>query len=322
VDILFYEILNFALSKKLFYKNQKIGIGVSGGGDSVLLFYFFKNIQKEFNLDLVVLHFNHKIRPDSDDDEVFVENLAKKHNVYFFSDRADVLEISRQKNTNLEEQARLLRYDFFNKCKKKFNLDKIATAHTKNDLIETFLINLIRGSSLDGLVSLKPSRAFYIRPMLFLEKAQIINYLNENNLHYKTDTTNFDTNYTRNKIRIELMETLKIYNPNILSTLYKEIELLSIDSQSLNYIAFENFAQSCTFLKNKALINLKFLSNDYAISSRVLKKAVSKITGSYYSLSYNNINRLMDVIKSNKILVLRKHIKAYKQNNFLIIEKL
>ncbi|MGC8706915.1 MAG: ATP-binding protein, partial [Desulfurella sp.] len=91
MDILFYEILNFALSKKLFYKNQKIGIGVSGGGDSVLLFYFFKNIQKEFNLDLVVLHFNHKIRPDSDDDEVFVENLAKKHNVYFFSDRADVL---------------------------------------------------------------------------------------------------------------------------------------------------------------------------------------------------------------------------------------
>ncbi len=319
---LFTKVLEFALSKKLFYKGYKIGIGVSGGGDSVFLLHFFENIKRIFDLDLVVLHFNHKIRLDSDDDEFFVKNLAKKYEIKFFSECADVVKISKQNKTNLEEQARILRYKFFNKYKQILNLDKVATAHTKNDLIETFLINLIRGSSLEGLVSLKPFRDFYIRPMLCIEKTEIIDYLNENNLQYKTDTTNFDMNYTRNRIRIELIEILKTYNPNIVSTLYKEIELLDSDSQVLNYIAFENFIHSCECFGSKAKLNLKLLSKNYSIRSRVLKMTVSKITGLPYSLSFVNINRLIDAIESNKILVLRKLLKAYKQGDYLIVEKL
>ncbi|MGB9756035.1 MAG: tRNA lysidine(34) synthetase TilS, partial [Desulfurella sp.] len=246
----------------------------------------------------------------------------KKHNVYFFSDRADVLKISRQKNTNLEEQARLLRYDFFNKCKDKFNLDKIATAHNKNDLVETFLINLIRGSSLDGLTSLKSSRQFYIRPILCIEKSRILNYLHKNNLEYKTDITNFDTSYKRNKIRLELLETLKSYNPNILSTLFREVELLSNDRDFLNKVAYENYLKAAFFYEGKAIINTEILSTNYSIKSRVLKMAVSKITNDFYSLSFQNINRLIETIDLGKILVLRKRFKAYKINNLLIIEKI
>ncbi|WP_158090517.1 tRNA lysidine(34) synthetase TilS [Desulfurella amilsii] len=319
---LFDEILDFALAKKLFYKNQKIGIAISGGSDSVLLFYFFEHIKKAFDLDLLLLHFNHKIRLDSDADEHFVESLAKYYSVELYKENKDVLKISQDNKKGLEEQARILRYDFFKRCKENFNLDKIAVAHTKNDLVETFLINLIRGSSLDGLSSLKPSRDFYIRPMLIIEKSQILNFLNENNLQYRTDTTNFDTKYKRNKVRLELIETLKTYNPNIISTLYKEIEMLSDDAALLNNLTYENFVESTVCFASKAIINLKILSSDYAIKSRVLKLAVKKITNSYYSLSFININRLINTIENGKTLVLRKLIKATKKENFLIIEKI
>lgn len=319
---LFDEILDFALTKRLFYKNQKIGIAVSGGSDSVLLFYFFKHIKKAFNLDLLLLHFNHKIRPDSDADEQFVEYLAKENSIELCKESKDVPKISKESKKGLEEQARILRYDFFKRCRENFNLDKIATAHTKNDLVETFLINLIRGASLDGLSSLKPSRDFYIRPMLSIEKTQILNFLCKNNLKYRTDTTNFDTKYKRNKVRLELIETLKVYNPNIISTLYKEIEMLNTDAQFLNKLAFENFIESTVYFSNKAIIDLNILSSDYAIKSRVLKLAVKKITHSCYSLSFVNVNRLISTIENGKALVLRKLIKASKNGNYLIIEKL
>jgi tRNA(Ile)-lysidine synthase len=322
VSKLFDEILDFALRKKLFYKNQKIGIAISGGGDSVLLFHFFKHIKKTFNLDLVLLHFNHKIRSDSDEDEQFVESLAKRYNFELYKESKDVIKFSQDNKKGIEEQARVLRYDFFKSCKENFNLDKIATAHTKNDLVETFLINLIRGASLDGLSSLKPIRDFYIRPILSIEKSQILNFLDEHNLQYRTDITNFDTKYKRNKVRLELIETLKTYNPNIISTLYKEIEMLNADAKFLDKLAYENFVESTVCFPNKAIINLSILSNDYAIKSRVLKLAVKKITHSYYSLSFVNINRLINTIENDKTVVLRKLIKASKMQNFLVIERL
>ncbi len=319
---IFREILNFSIAKKLFYKNQRIGIALSGGSDSVALFYFFYQIKIDFNLDLTLLHFNHKIRSDSDDDEKFVESLAKTYGVKFYTESKNVYEISKKDKKNLEEQARLLRYEFFEQCKKKFNLDKIATAHTKNDLVETLLINLIRGSSLDGLVSLKPHRDFYIRPMLCIEKSQIISFLNENNLHYKTDSSNFDTHFTRNKIRLELLELLKDYNPNIVSTLFNTIELIDYDSYYLNKLSYKNFIESTNFVSNKAIINIQILSDNYAIKSRVIKFTLKKLLNTNYSLSSININRIVDAIKSKRIVFLRKLIKAYTTSNFLIIEKL
>lgn len=319
---IFYEILDFSLQKKLFYKNQSIGIAVSGGSDSVFLFYFFEFIKKKYNLNLAILHFNHNIRKNAFDDERFVELLAKKHNVKFCKESQDVPTIAKQNKRSLEDQARISRYEFFKKTKEKLNLDKIATAHTKNDLAETFLINLIRGSSLDGLTSLKPNRQFYIRPMLCIEKNQILNYLHKNNLEYRTDTTNFDTSYTRNKVRLELLETLKAYNSNIIDTLFREIKLLSNDRDFLNNVAYENFLEAVNFYSGKAIINTEILSTNDAIKSRVLKMAASKITNDFYSLSFQNINRLAEIIESGKILVLRKKIKAYKIKNLLIIEKI
>jgi tRNA(Ile)-lysidine synthase len=146
--------------------------------------------------------------------------------------------------------------------------------------------------------------------------------LDEHNLQYRTDITNFDTKYKRNKVRLELIETLKTYNPNIISTLYKEIEMLNADAKFLDKLAYENFVESTVCFPNKAIINLSILSNDYAIKSRVLKLAVKKITHSYYSLSFVNINRLINTIENDKTVVLRKLIKTSKMQNFLVIERL
>jgi len=322
VDKIFEEILIFSLTKKLFCKNQCIGIAVSGGSDSVALLHFFYHIKSDFNLDLIVLHFNHKIRQDSDDDEKFVESLAKSYGIKFYTESKNVYEISKKNKKSLEEQARLLRYGFFEQCRKKFNLDKIAIAHTKNDLVETFFINLLRGSSLDGLVSLKPHRDFYIRPMLCIEKSQIISFLNEHNLKYKTDSTNFDTYYTRNRVRLELLELLKNYNPNIVSTLFNTIELLGYDSCLLNKLSYENFIESTSFSSNKAFINTQTLSKNYSIKSRVIKMTLKKLLDTNYSLSSININRIVDAIDSKRTVFLRKLLKAYKTDNFFIIERL
>lgn len=173
-------------------------VAVSGGVDSVALLHM---LQADKNLALVVAHFDHGIRPDSADDARFVSDLAKKLNLPFTSGREEL-------GLNASEAlAREHRYEFLKKTREKFKADAIVTAHHQDDLLETALLNVLRGTKRRGLVSLKSTESIK-RPLLSTSKQQIKEYARQHELEWREDPTNSGMHYKRNQIRAVLAKTL------------------------------------------------------------------------------------------------------------------
>ncbi len=316
------KLKNFANKYKLLIKNTKIGIAISGGPDSVFLLNLLHAVKNELNLSLYVLHFNHKIRKKADEDEIFVKELAKKLKIPFFTQALDVIEFKRKTGLSLEHAARIKRYEFFSNAKAKLKLDFIATGHTKDDFVETLLMNLIRGSSIDGLVSLKPRRDYFIRPILAFSKSEIEVWLINNNIEFRRDETNLDKNYTRNKIRLELIPHLEEFNPNIKETLFRFGMILLEDVTYINKKIETEIVKHVKFIDNKAIIDLSNFDSNPSLIKRTLSEVTKKILDSDYSLSYENLERLKDTINTGKQTHLRKLIKAKKEKGTVIIERI
>jgi tRNA(Ile)-lysidine synthase len=197
-------------------------IAVSGGPDSVALLRLFVELRQ--NGDLIVAHLNHRLRgPDSDADEDFVQNLAKEFALPFHSKRADVAELARSRGENLENAARQVRYDWFTEIAASVGAGWVATGHTADDQAETVLHRLLRGSGLQGLSGIPPRRELapgvdLIRPLLGESRAEVLAYLVDNKQEFRSDASNLDLAFTRNRIRRELLPVLaKDYNPAIVS---------------------------------------------------------------------------------------------------------
>ena len=175
-------------------------IAVSGGVDSVVLLDL---LAQDDGLKLIVAHFDHGIRTDSADDAQFVKELATKYNLPFEQERAELGPDAS------ESEARQKRYDFLRRVATKYNADALITAHHQDDLIETSMINIVRGTGRHGLTSLK-SRQGMLRPMLSIPKHELIAYAKEKKLDWREDSTNSDTKYLRNKIRHEVVTKMTL----------------------------------------------------------------------------------------------------------------
>ena len=315
------KLRDFANKHNLLPSGSKIGTAVSGGPDSVFLLTMLNAIKSDFNLNITVLHFNHNIRKEANEEEKFVKELSKKLSLNIFTGSENVMELSQKQKLSLEHAARIKRYEFFNEAKRVLNLDYIATGHTMNDFTETFLMNLIRGSSLDGLVSLKPKRDFFIRPIFAFTKEEILHFLKTNNIEFKTDKSNYDTKFIRNKIRLDLIDKLKELNPNIIETIFREGMLILKDVEYIKNETEINMVKSVKFSKNKAIFDIIQSNQNTNIISRTLSITIKKLLNSDYSLSSKNIKRLEETVKLGKTTHLRGKIKAKKLNNKVIIEK-
>ena len=191
-------------------KGDRIVIGVSGGADSVCLFHVLLELKEEYELTLFAVHINHCLRgEEADQDEEYVRNLCLKNNTAFYGIRADVSQISKEKGLSFEEGGRLVRYEEFYRVLKENNCNKIAIAHNKNDNAETFLFHLFRGSGLSGLRGIPPVRDEIIRPLLYVTREEIENYLSLRRIEYCNDATNEENDYSRNKIRNQILSYAK-----------------------------------------------------------------------------------------------------------------
>ncbi len=311
----------FVSDYNLIEKGSKIGVAVSGGPDSVFLLKVLHELKSFYNLKLIVLHFNHQIRKEAKNEEIFVKQLANRFNLPIKVERGDVLKFKSKMRMSLEDAARQKRYEFFEMAKRDLNLDLIATGHTKNDFIETFIMNLLRGSTLDGLVSLKPKRGYFIRPIIFFSKDEIICFLQKMGLEFIVDSSNLNRKFTRNRIRHELIEELKKYNPNIIDTLFREGMSLLEDSAYLKRQTELELIKTTSISPQKATIHLTKINKNPTIIKRVISETVKRFLNSDYSLSSENIKRILETAKSGKKTHLRKLIKAHKKGNCLIIEK-
>jgi tRNA(Ile)-lysidine synthase len=181
---------------------RHVTAGVSGGADSVCMLHMLARLRTEKRFDLTVVHIHHGIRgKEADEDMAYVENCCRKWEVEVRSFCYPVEKLAEEWRMSDEEAGRKVRYDTFRQVLQEQGGGKIAVAHNRDDSSETFLLNLFRGSGLQGLTGIHPVRGDIIRPVLCLDRKEILEYLEEEGIDYRTDSTNGEDVYTRNKIR-------------------------------------------------------------------------------------------------------------------------
>ena len=196
-------------------KSKYVVAAISGGPDSMYLLNILQNLQTKIGYKLVVAHVHHNLRVESDEEAIKLEEYCKNNNLIF-----EMMKIENYPNNKFsEEVARKARYSFFDEIIKKYNSDILFTAHHGDDQVETILMRLTRGSNLKGYAGIEKisrDRGYKIvRPLLYLTKEQIINYLDNKNIWYAVDKSNSDPKYTRNRYRKNILPELKKENKNI-----------------------------------------------------------------------------------------------------------
>ena len=197
----------------LFTQGDRIAVGVSGGADSVALLRFLAQVSGQFGWRLTVCHVHHGLRgTEADRDEQFVRELAGQLGLPYAVRHIDAAALALENHLSVEEAGRDARYAFFAETAGEGG--RIATAHTLDDTIETVLMNLIRGTGLHGLCGIPRIRGNIVRPLLDVTRAEVEEYLALLGQPYCTDSTNLSDDYTRNRVRHDILPRLRELNPN------------------------------------------------------------------------------------------------------------
>lgn len=203
-------VQNYINKHNMIQEGDRIVIGVSGGADSVCLFHVLQKLVPVHGLTLFAVHVNHCIRgEEADGDEAFVKKLCADSQVSFTLVKTDVKALAAKEGLSEEEAGRKVRYQAFYDCFRENKCNKIAIAHNRNDNAETVLFHLFRGSGIKGLTGIPPVRDVIIRPLLDTGREEIEAYLRENGISYRTDRTNLTQDYSRNKIRHQIISFAK-----------------------------------------------------------------------------------------------------------------
>ncbi len=203
---------------------RKILVACSGGADSMVLVHVLLSL----NENIAIAHCNFNLRgEDSNADEELVRNFAQQNKLVLHLESFDTIAYAKENKISTQLAARELRYDFFKRLKSEFSYDYIAMAHHADDMAETILINLGRGSGIAGMKGMPVFKNDIIRPLISISRKEIENYAAKNIVKYRDDLTNFDNKYTRNRIRNEVLPILKEVFPNFLQNVSSSAQLLS-----------------------------------------------------------------------------------------------
>ncbi len=204
------KFLKFIDEQYLINPGEKILAGFSGGPDSVFLLHLLHKFQRRLKVEVSAVHINHLLRgKEADDDEKFCNEFCKKRSLNFYSVRKKVKTYSEKNKISLEEAGRIIRYREFAKVLNREKSDKIATAHNANDNTETVLLNLIKGTGLDGISGIPVKRDNIIRPVLCFTREEIESYLKAKKIPFRIDKSNEESNYERNYLRNEIIPLIK-----------------------------------------------------------------------------------------------------------------
>ena len=219
-----HRIAQYIEKEKLFYLNDKVLVALSGGADSVALLRLLLSM----GYTCEATHCNFHLRDkESDRDEAFVRRLCHEAEVPLHTVHFDTIQYAADKHISIEMAARELRYEWFETLRKQRGAAVIAVAHHKDDSVETVLLNLIRGTGINGLLGIRPKNGNIVRPLLCLSRDEIITYLQRMNQDYVTDSTNLLDDYTRNKIRLNLLPLMQEINPSVKESIIRTTNYLN-----------------------------------------------------------------------------------------------
>ncbi len=275
------QIRHYVACHPLLKAGDHLGVAVSGGPDSVALLRVLLELKGDLGIVLSVVHFNHKLRgEESDGDEQFVRDLAGAHGLGVHVSEADTKRFAREKELSIEAAARELRYSFFGRLVREGGLDKVATAHTLDDQAETVLLRVFRGTGTSGLSGIHPRLVIgpkgadwkgVIRPMLGVRRCQVESYLRELNQTWRTDSTNSETVFTRNRLRHELMPQIeRDFNPEIVEALANLAEIARAEDEFWSAETAEAFVR---VHRNQRLDIPELLTLHLSVRRRVLRLA-------------------------------------------------
>ncbi len=220
----------FIEERNLCNPNHKILVAVSGGIDSIVMLDLFDKA----GYNISIAHYNFKLRgQESDKDELFVRNLAKKYKVKVFTKSFDAQAYAKDNKLSIQEAARNLRYNWFEKLVIDKGFDRIAVGQHLGDQIETFFINLFRGSGVKGLKGIPVKRGKIIRPLLFAQRDELEKYVKENHLRYREDSSNISDKYLRNRIRHHLLPVISELKSAFQDSLLKSLSFLEEENEML-----------------------------------------------------------------------------------------
>ena len=330
----------------LWNKEDKIAIALSRGVDSIVLFHLLVTEYKDSYKQLVVFHINHGLREESYEEAEFVEKFVKDFDVKFYKEELSMSDLERDSHTSEEMLARELRYQAFNKMAKLEGVTKLLTAHHKNDQVENILMRLLTGRSIDHSLAIceeiEMAGLTIYRPLLNSLKAELEEYAKEKNLHYYVDATNFDTDYTRNNIRHNIVPLLNDINSGSFDNLinfanyYQNINnnlKKAILSNKDNYI-FSRNEDKISLVKDKFLeLNeeemyflLKDLITDelgvFDVKQKAIFDVVSSLKKNSGNKSYDLKNNLKIISQYETLYIHKIEKKCYNDKIEIIIDKI
>lgn len=248
------KIKRYIEEHKLLSPKAKVIVGLSGGADSVVLL----SILHDLGYECLAAHCNFHLRgEESQRDEKFAASFASDLGISFFKISFDTTFIAQENGISIEMAARDLRYDWFEQLKKEWEAEAILVAHHQDDSIETALLNLIRGTGINGLTGIKPKNGDIVRPLLCVSKEDILNYAERENIPYIVDSSNLEDEFMRNKIRLQILPLLKSLNPAINTALLQTIENLNEAAKVYNSSIQE--VRKRVFDSEKQLIDIPLL---------------------------------------------------------------
>ena len=318
------RFINYINDNHLFSKADTILVGVSGGIDSVVLL----DLLDKAGFSVAIAHCNFRLRgAESDGDERLMTDLAKKYDVPLFKTAFDTSDYAKENKISIEMAARDLRYEWFEMIRTTHHFDYIAVAHHRDDQLETFFLNLARGTGLTGLIGMRPANGKIVRPLLFASREEIEKYRHENFLDFREDSSNQSLDYQRNKIRHTLLPIMETLNPSFREGLIRTMSYLEDVSKVYDRAIHQNWERVAIKKGNDYLISiaeLKLLDplptylfeflKSFGFNSMVIGDIVSSLEGISGKQFISQSHRL---VRDRELLILTPLLPETRKHFYL-----
>ncbi|MCK5541663.1 MAG: tRNA lysidine(34) synthetase TilS [Desulfobacterales bacterium] len=315
-------------------KNDQVLAGISGGPDSVALLLFLLEIKEEYSLEIGIAHLNHMLRgKEADRDEEFVRNLADRLDIPCFVGKKDVAAFAKENRLSIEDSARKVRYSFLKDILEENKYSKIALGHNRDDNAELILMNILRGSGTKGLAGIPPKREnIIIRPLIEIQKQQIVKFLESIDQAYMMDSSNKDNKYLRNSIRNYLIPLIEEkYNPKIKESLIRLSTIIKDEDEWMEKETKLIFNEALKSSKPDSLkpgiieLSIDVIKNCHpALRKRIIRKAIKKINGGLKKISSTHVDAAIKLSlspTSGESIDFPDQIRVFKKEKSLYLKK-
>lgn len=306
------EVYNFIRNNIGLKMEDSVVIGVSGGPDSMALLYIMNEFKKNMNLKIICAHVNHNVRKESEQERIDLENYCKENNIIF-----EYIKIEKWGEDNFHNEARTIRYNFFEELIENYDAKYLMTAHHGDDLIETILMRIVRGSTLKGYSGfsriVEKNNYTIVRPLITLTKDEIVRFVENNNIKYAIDNSNNEDHYTRNRYRHTVLPFLKQEEYNVHKKFLKFSETLLENNK---YIEKETSKVINEVFINGILDISRFKELEKVIQTKIIYNILEKIYGDdLLIISDVHVDLILNLIKSNK-----SNSVVHLPNNVIVIK--